>query len=201
MEQLLKITTIPLEYQMKIQNSRLEYQSSKAELEMTRTPGGLTIDSQPAKLNLDTYQARNSVVPTLKTSLAQAAEKGIQAAYEATAQSAQEGQLLLKAGKGEDVLSQIFKQRAQMPTGDFQLGFIPSAPVDISYQPPDLTMHYEMDKLSFDLKVAQGNFEFIPGDIEISITQRPDVLIEYVGKPFYVPPSASPDYKPLDVRA
>lgn len=201
MEQLLKITTIPLEYQMKIQNSRLEYQSSKAELEMTRTPGSFTIDSQPAKLNLDTYQARNSVVPTLKTSLAQAADRGIQAAYEATAQSAQEGQLLLKAGKGEDVLSQIFKQRAQMPTGDFQLGFIPSAPVDISYQPPDLTMNYEMDKLNFDLKVAQGNFEFIPGDIEVSITQRPDVLIEYVGKPFYVPPSASPDYKPLDVRA
>ena len=64
-----------------------------------------------------------------------------------------------------------------------------------------MTINYEMDKLNFDLKVANGNFEFIPGDIEMSITQRPQVLIEYVGGPIYVPKSANPDYEPLDVRA
>ena len=46
---------------------------------------------------------------------------------------------------------------------------------------------------------ANGNYEFIPGDIEMSITQQPDVLIEYVGGPIYVPPSADPNY--VDVRA
>ena len=58
----------------------------------------------------------------------------------------------------------------------------------------------KMDKLTFDLKVAQGDFQFIPGNIEMSITQHPDVHIEYVGDPLYVPPSAAPNYKPLDVR-
>lgn len=201
MEQLLKITTIPLEYQMKIRSSRLEYDSSKAQLEMNRIEGGLTAKSRLAKLNLDTYEARNSVVPTLKRSIYQTAEKGIQAAQSATAQAAQEGQQLLRAKDGGEALSQIFQQRTQMPTGQFQLGFIPSAPVDITYQPADLELNYEMDKLNFELKVAQGKFEFIPGDIEFSITQQPDVLIEYVGSPLYVPPSASPDYEPIDVRA
>ena len=56
-----------------------------------------------------------------------------------------------------------------------------------------------MDKLNFDLKVLNGNYEFIPGNIEMSITQHPDVLIEYVGGPIYVPPSADPNY--VDVRA
>ena len=88
-----------------------------------------------------------------------------------------------------------------MPTGDFQLGFIPNAPVDIQYQAPDLTIRYEMDKLNFDLKMEQGNFKFIPGDIQLSITQQPDVLIEYIGGPLYVPPSADPNYEPIDVRA
>lgn len=201
MEQLLKITTIPLEYQLKIENSRLEYKSSTANLEMSRTPGKLSIENRPAKLNLDTYEARNSVVPTLKRSISQAAERGLQTAQQATAQYAQEGQQLLKAGNGEDILGQIFRQRAQMPTGEFQLGFIPSAPVDISYQTPNLTLNYEMDKLKFDLKVAQGDFQFIPGDVSMSITQHPDVQIEYIGGPHYVPPSAAPDYKLLDVRA
>ena len=155
MEQLLKITTIPLEYQLKIENSRLEYKSSTANLEMSRTPGKLSIENRPAKLNLDTYEARNSVVPTLKRSISQAAERGLQTAQQATAQYAQEGQQLLKAGNGEDILGQIFRQRAQMPTGEFQLGFIPSAPVDISYQAPNLTLNYEMDKLKFDLKVQR----------------------------------------------
>lgn len=108
---------------------------------------------------------------------------------------------MLKPGDGGELLGQIFRQRTQMPTGEFQLGFIPSAPVNITYQEPDLTLNYEMDKLTFDLKVAQGDFQFIPGNIEMSITQHPDVHIEYVGDPLYVPPSAAPNYKPLDVRA
>ena len=80
MEQLLKITTIPLEYQLKIQNARLEYSNSTASLDMDRTPGEFSIKSRPAKLNLDTYEARNSVVPTLKRSISQTAQKGLQAA-------------------------------------------------------------------------------------------------------------------------
>ena len=107
----------------------------------------------------------------------------------------------MKADIGEDVIGQIMQQRTAAPTGEFQLGFTPSAPVDIQYQPGNLTINYEMDKLNFDLKIANGNFEFVPGNIEMSITQYPDLLIEYVGGPIYVPPSADPNYEPLDVRA
>lgn len=47
-----------------------------------------------------------------------------------------------------------------------------------------------MDKLNFDLRVDQGRVEFIPGSIEMTINQYPEVNIEYVGDPIYVPPSA-----------
>lgn len=201
MDQLIQITTVPIQYELKINNSRLEYHSSKAELEISRNKGGLSIKSRPVKLNLDTFEARNSVVPTTRRSIAQSAQKGQSAAYNATAQMAQEGQLMLKAKIGDDVLGQIFQQRAAAPTGEFQMGFTPSAPVDISYQAPDLTINYQMDKLNFDLKVANGDFEFIPGNIEMSITQHPEVQIKYIGGPIYVPPSASPDYEPIDVMA
>ena len=201
MEQLLKITTVPIQYELKVNNARLEYHSSKAELEISRNEGGLSIKSRPVKLNLDTFEARNSIVPTTVRSVSQSAQKGKDAAYSATAQFAQEGQLLLKAKIGEDVLNNIFAQRNQMPSGDFTVGFIPTSPVDISYQAPDLTISYEMDKLNFDLKIANGNFEFIPGNIEVVITQQPDIMIEYVGGPIYVPPSSDPNHEPRDVRA
>ena len=55
--------------------------------------------------------------------------------------------------------------------------------------------------MNFDWQVQKGTFEFIPGDIEISISQMPDVRIEYIGEPLYVPPSAAPGYEPIDVKA
>ena len=199
MNQLIKITTVPIQYELKINNARFERRNAQAELEISRNKGGLSIKSRPVKLNLDSSAARSSVCPTPTQSVSQAAQKGVEAAYSATAQLAQEGQLLLKADIGEDVIGRIMQQRAAAPTGEFQLGFTPSAPVDINYQAPDLTINYEMDKLNFDLKILNGNYKFIPGNIEMSITQQPDVLIEYVGGPIYVPPSADPSY--VDVRA
>ena len=201
MNQLIRITTVPIQYELKVNNARLEYSRSRAELEISRNDGGLSIKSRPVKLNLDSTEARNSVVPTTARSVAQTAQAGKEAAYSATAQMAQEGHLLLNAKIGEDVIGQIMQQRTAAPTGEFQLGFTPSAPVDINYEAADLTINYEMDKLNFDLKIANGNFEFIPGNIEMSITQRPEVRIEYVGGPIYVPPSADPNYEPIDVRA
>ena len=201
MNQLIRITTVPIQYELKVNNARLEYSRAKAELEISRNDGGLSIKSRPVKLNLDATEARNSVVPTTARSVAQTAQAGKEAAYSATAQLVQEGKLLLKADIGQDVIGQIMQQRTAPATGEFQLGFTPSAPVDINYEAADLTINYEMDKLNFDLKVANGNFEFIPGNIEMSITQHPDVVIEYIGGPLYVPPSADPNYEPIDVRA
>ncbi len=190
MEALLRITTIPMEYEMKIQRARLEYSSSKSDLMVNRAKGGLTMENSPIKLYLDTYKASNSVCPTTMESVRQSADKGKSAALEATATYAKESAMLLDP-KIPNALNQIFSQRAQQPTGEFGLQFLPSTGPDIEWSDPDLSMKYQMDKLSFDIKVANGNFEFIPGTIEMSITQMPDVNIEYLGKPLYVPPSAA----------
>lgn len=204
MEQLLKITTIPIEYELKVNNARLERRNGTAEMEISRNEGGLRIKSRPTKLNLDTYEARNSVVPTTKASVAQLAQKGKQAAYEATAQFAKEGQILLKTkiGEGGEALKQIFEQRSAAPTGEFQMGFIPTTGPEINWEAPSLSIRYEMDKLNFDMKIDKGDVKFIPGTIELSISQYPDVMIEYMGDPIYVPPSAAAHFtgEVIDVR-
>jgi len=122
------------------------------------------------------------------------------ASYEATAEFSKEGKLMLKAKIGDDILNQIFAQRNQKPTGsDFELDFLPEGGAQFEVEPASLEINYELDKLNFDLKIQQGNFEFIPGSIELEIIQKPSIEIEYVGKPIYVPPSASPDYEPVDI--
>ena len=205
MEQLIEITTVPIKYQLKVQNASLNYKSSLAEVEITRDKGEMKIRSKPIKLRMDTFDARNSVVPTTKTSIAQAAQKGTRVAYEATADFAREGQLMLKGKIGEDneVLNQILAERVARPTGDFQLGFVPTTGPNIQWEAPEFNIEYEMDKLNFSARIGKGDFEFIPGSIELQIEQMPDIRIEYVGKPLYVPPSAAEHFegKQLDVQA
>lgn len=205
MEQLLEIKTIPIKYEMKVQNASLEYQNSTAEVEISRDKGGMKIKSRPIKLHLDTYEARNSVVPTTKTMISQNVQKGQSAAYSATASFAREGQIMLKAkmGEGGEVLNRIFAERTAEPTGEFNLDFLPKAGPNIEWEAPEFNIEYQMDKLNFDTKIEKGDIQFIPGNIELSILQYPDIEIKYVGGPIYVPPSASEMFEghQVDVQA
>ena len=205
MEQLLKITTVPISYKLVVNNARLERHNGSAELQMSRDRGGLHIQSQPIKVKLDTYDARNSVVPTTKTAIYQAAQRGKSAAYEASAQYAQEGRLMLNTqiGEGAQTIDQILASRTAMPTGQFELAFTPKVGPNIEWEGPSLSMEYQMDKLNFDLRVDRGSVEYIPGSVEMQIEQYPDVQIEYIGEPMYVPPSVAARFggEYVDVRA
>ncbi|MCI8423648.1 MAG: hypothetical protein HFF50_08970 [Lawsonibacter sp.] len=199
---LIEIQTVPIEIEMKVNHAKLEYTRGTADLEISRGDGGLSIKSRPIKLNIDTFEARNSISPTAIRSVEQNAQRGQQAAYSATATYAQQGQLLLNAKIGEDMItkfaadSQTFNQVKELG-----LTFLPSTGPEITWDPGELQIRYEMDKLNFDWKVNHPQFEFTPGDIEISVTQQPDVIIKYVGGPLYVPPSSDPNYEPVDVQA
>jgi len=199
---LIEIKTVPIEIEMKVSHAKLEYIRGTADLEISRKEGGLDIKSRPIKLNIDTFEARNSVVPTAMRSIEQYGQKGQQASYTATATYAQHGQMLLNAKIGEDVLGQF---AAEAATKDLKpnvgLQFLPSVPPEITWDPGEMNIRYEMDKLNFDWRVNQPKFEFTPGDIELSVTQQPDVIIKYVGGPLYVPPSSDPNYEPVDVQA
>ncbi len=199
---LIEIKTVPIEIEMKTTNATWEYRRGTAEMEIRREKGGLKINSRPIRVQMDTFEARNSVSPTPMRSVEQSAQRGRQAAYEATASYARHGKLLLNAKVGEDVVTQIATEPQQEAMNvTVNLDFLPKGGVEMDWQAGEMQIRYEMDKLNFDWKVDNASFEFVPADIEISVAQMPDVIIKYVGGPLYVPPSADPDYQPVDVQA
>lgn len=200
MERLIEIKTVPIELEMKVNHARLDYKRSTVDLEISRNQGGLQIRSKPIKVNIDTFEARNSVSPTTMRSIEQAAQRGQQKVYDTTATYARRGDLLLEAKIGEQLISQFAMESQQVNT-DFAMKWLPTTGPDISWDGGELNIRYEMDKLNFDWRMDQGNVEFIPGNIEFTVTQQPDVIIKYIGGPVYVPPSADPDYVPLDEQA
>lgn len=201
MRQLLEITSVPIEIEMRTSRAQLQYTKGTAELEISRDKGGLSIKSRPIQLNMDTFEMRQSICPSPVRSIEQSAQKGQQAAYSATAARAQEGELYLKAKFGEDVQAQLSRTAiSEQMFSQPAMTFIPTEGPEIDWNPGEMNIRYEMDKLAIDWKLNEGSFEFTPGDIEFTIAQRPDVVIKYVGGPIYVPPSADPNYEPMDVK-
>lgn len=199
---LIEIKTVPIEIEMKTTNATWEYRRGTAEMEIRREKGGLKINSRPIRVQMDTFEARNSVSPTPMRSVEQSAQRGRQAAYEATAAYARHGKLLLNAKVGEDVVTQIATEPQQEAMNvTVNLDFLPKGGVEMDWQAGEMQIRYEMDKLNFDWRINQTEFEFIPGDIEISVKQRAEVIVKYIGGPLYVPPSADPNYQPVDVKA
>lgn len=199
---LIEIKTVPIEIEMRVTDAKLEYSRSTVDVEVSRDKGGLSIKSRPIRVNLDTFEARNSLSPTLARQVQQSAQAGKQAAYEATATYARQGQLLLQAKIGEEMVTQ-FAADAQTKNLKTNVGiqFLPTQGADITWDKGELNIRYEMDKMNFDWRNQRGDFEFTPGDIELSVTQMPDLIIKYVGGALYVPPSADPNYEPIDVEA
>lgn len=199
---LIEIKTVPIEIEMKVTKGKLEYSKGTADLEISRNDGGLKIQSRAIRLNMDTFEARNSITPTPTRSVSQAAQQGQQAVYQATATYAQQGQMLLNAKIGQEMVTQFAQQmQEQNVKTNVGIKFLPEQGPNIEWEPGEMNIRYEMDKLNFDWRMNQPQFEFTPGDIEISVKQQPDVVIKYVGGPLYVPPSSDPNYKPVDVEA
>lgn len=198
---LIEIQTVPIEIQMKVTNAHLEYARGTAQMEISRDKGGLQIRSNPIKVNIDTFEARSSVVPTTAQSIQQSAQKGLQASYEATAVLARQGRMMMESPVDGTVIPQMARDAVQQPMVDLNIQFLPTSDADLSWTGGEMSIHYEMDKINFDWRMEQMKFTFVPGDIEFTMTQRPDVIIKYVGGPLYVPPSSDPNYEPVDVKA
>lgn len=201
MRPLIEIQTIPIEIQMKTTNAHLKYARGTAQMEVSRDRRGLQIRSQPIRVNIDTFEARSSIVPTTAQSIQQGAAQGQRAAYEATAVLAQEGRMMMEAKIDQDVIPQLAQQKTVDQPAQLGIQFLPEVGPDISWTGGEMSIRYEMDKLNFDWRMNQMQFTFVPGDIEFKVTQQPDVVIKYIGGPLYVPPSADPNYEPLDTKA
>ena len=114
---------------------------------------------------------------------------------------AQEGRMMMEAKIDQDVIPQLAQQKTVDQPAQLGIQFLPEVGPDISWTGGEMSIRYEMYKLNFDWRMNQMQFTFVPGDIEFKVTQQPDVVIKYIGGPLYVPPSADPNYEPLDTKA
>jgi hypothetical protein len=124
------------------------------------------------------------------------AQRGVQFASQGTIRIVEEGNELARGASPVEMA--VKNQRANFHI-ETVMEWIPKERADISYEPGSLHMEYEIDHANVDWEHLEAmRLIFNPGSVEIRVEQHPNIVIEYVGDPIYVPPSANPNY---EVRA
>jgi hypothetical protein len=195
---LINITTTNISIDTEITQGQLKKVDTQPnKIEVSAGNGELNIDAQPAKLNIDTYEARSSLGYghyNYNDFNAKEAQKGKQAARESTAQVSAEGAQKIRGATAVEIADQKLKSSGIIQS---MTVFLPQGGADIEAEKGDLNIDYTQRPVEIqwhDLEVKP--LEYQPGDVDFTMTQRPEVNIEYVGDPLYVPPSADPGYDP-----
>lgn len=214
---LIEIKTIPIEIRMKMTNAKLEYtsdsyemeisRSGTAEMEISRSDKGLAIKSRPIRLPFDSFEPRDG------GTAARQEQGNWQGSYEATSVSSsqQEGILfnahfglgLMREQEMQAIHAQQLQQSQSAQSAPQQLPATPADAMGMSFEWEDgeLQIRYDMDKLNIDWRLDEGEVTFTPPDLEVTVEQMNRVVVKWLGEPIYVPPSANPNYEPVDVKA
>ena len=202
---LLQITTIPIQIEIKVTNAKYEptEEDRLPKVNITTKNGGYVMEAEPMKINIDTYEARKSLGYGHMNDadlMQKKAQDGFSIAFQGTAKIASEGNQLARGMTASEIA--INNARAGA-TIDTIMEFLPKENAQITFDEGMLNIEYQMGEQEIDWDVVpQLPMEFIPGNVEFIIHDRPRVEIEYIGDPIYVPPSANPNYKPgpFDIR-
>lgn len=195
---LLQITTIPIQIEIKVTNAKLQYSDERQpKVNITNQNGKFVIEAEPLKLKIDTYEARKSLGEGHMNDadlMQKKANEGFSIAFQGTAKVASEGNQLARGMSPSEIAIQNARAGA---TVDTIMEFLPKEGADITFDGGKLNIEYQMGSQEFDWDVHPDlPMEFIPGSVELIVRDRPRVEIEYVGDPIYVPPSSNPNYEP-----
>lgn len=214
---LIEIKTIPIEIRMKMTNAKLEYtsdsyqmeisRSGTAEMEISRSDKGIDIKSRPIRLPFDSFETRNAQNLTSANGTALANWQG---SYEATSVSSsqQEGIMfnahfalgLMREQEMQAIHARQTRQQNAEPRAQSESAPAEGHGVNYEWEDGELQIRYDLDKLNIDWRFDEGEVKFTPPDLEVSVEQLNRVVVKWVGEPLYVPPSANPNYEPLDVK-
>ena len=167
----LKITSTPIRLSITSERARLEVKAPESDaLAAPDTQQQLNMKTQNIKVDIDSSRAQNSM------EYQSANRTAIQYA-KASAQTLADS----VASKTAAQVAAVTTGKAAVPAGE-----IPGLGVEFT---PRMV---EGEK---NVAKAERSMEYVPGELKISVEQRPKVEIEYVGEPIYFPRSAGQEHE------
>lgn len=187
MQPLLKIQSIPIKIEAQTKRASFQYSTEHAPvskptpLSMINRGGTVSPQRSPVQITGNSSPQVDNAVQQRQAEYA--VRNATQQAVFSNPSASQVDQSV--AAVADTVIGQALMS-------DYAPASQPAAPVST----PSTSVNYNMDKPTFDWNSSsKPQLEFVPAEIKYTITQYPQVVIEYVGEPLYVPASANPNYK------
>lgn len=187
---LLEMKSIPMSIEYKINNARYEIVNVNVPVEITQNNNVYEMRMEPAKLNMDKIEVEYSQVYDNSVSdVKKVSQQGNSSLYEVSSSYADKGNFKLDIKILKNTNSKIAIKRFESDV-NFNLS---------SWEPQDISLKYDFNSINFGVNGDNSQFKFIPGNIEFIIKEYPRIEYKYLGEPIYVPESANPNYKPIDI--
>lgn len=194
MRPLLRITSVPMQYELSSQRAKLEISQDHVKMNLTTQQGEVQIRQRQPKVQMDSFEMRKSMeLKTVRTAISEAAQRGNEAAVAAIGDHASFGTQIMQTQNGGNIPDALYSKMMERFGGE--LVVMPLSPTDISWIPGGVEMNYSPTKMNFDWNLGRAKLDYMPGGVTMNITQYPSVQIEYLGEPIYVPPSSAPGYQ------
>lgn len=192
MKPLLKIQSIPIKIEAQTRRASLQHSTGPAPVNKPAPLSRLSGNSAPAPQPVKITGAPANPAAQQADKAAQQQRQPAEYATRGSQQQQQQGGAYSDAVQVNQSVSSI----ADTVIGQTLISnYVSSQPAPQPVTPTTST-DYQMDKTTFDWNTTvKPQLEFVPAQIEYTVTQYPQLIIEYVGEPIYVPMSANPNYK------
>lgn len=192
--QLIKITSTPIEYEIKIEKASLQMPVDQPAQHTETTPSRLNVQKTQTQLRIDSSQLRYNL--NMKTNLQYAtdnAEIGKQNVSQVMNEYVNMGKQLSQIQNGTKV-SDYYRQKmlsdvANIPTIVEKQAGDP----EIQWQIGEVNTSFSQASVKHEWQISKNKMEYVPGRFHMDIIQLPKVSIEYVGEPIYIPKSSAPN--------
>ena len=203
MKPLLNIRTVPIEFEFRTTRAALRANDNPPPTaDVQRSKGRQDIRQTPGRLNIDSTEARASIgLKNAPRSISEFAQTGRSDGRTAAREISEGGSRIVDShGQGNPIVDVALSRLDMNRTREFVLDFIPSVAPQIEYTPGSVSFDFTMDQLQYNWNLnTRAQLEFVPGGIEFEVVQHPQVIIEYMGGPIYVPRSSDPNYVPPNI--
>lgn len=191
MQPLLKIQNIPISIEYKVQRAALQIPSPQAQIRSKALAGS----NLQARQN-GSHSAGTGYKPRVLQQQNSTRNYGNSTAQEAHQAESGESGVSVDGTSSRGTITNMVNNR-MASSAQTVSAFTPTVRSGATaLNSSALSMEYPVDRLRVDWNNNQlPQLEYVPGSIEFSVTQYPQVIIEYLGSPIYVPRSADPDYE------
>jgi Tfp pilus assembly protein PilX len=163
------------------QSAQLQIQQPHADMSIEQPKAEMMVDRRPSRLTIDQTRAfEDANLKSVSRMIDDAAQAGYQAAMNAIASKAQDGDELMMIEHGFSALPNQAQRNSETPPADFNIGWIPSHnSVKINYDPGETNIRWNSQPVKIDVRPNKPIIDYYPGKTNIYLQQKNSLRIDF----------------------